>query len=68
MLFRSDTATTEIYTGEYTLSLHDALPIFSVAAKIGFKPFDFSRAGLCGHKVQPIYDTSYDRQLDQENR
>ena len=28
MLFRSnDTATTEIYTGEDTLSLHDALPI-----------------------------------------
>ena len=32
MLFRSnDTATTEIYTGPYTLSLHDALPI-SLAA------------------------------------
>ena len=29
MLFRSnDTATTEIYTLRYTLSLHDALPIF----------------------------------------
>ena len=29
MLFRSnDTATTEIYTGWYTLSLHDALPIY----------------------------------------
>ena len=29
MLFRSnDTATTEIYTVSYTLSLHDALPIF----------------------------------------
>ena len=28
MLFRSnDTATTEIYTAQYTLSLHDALPI-----------------------------------------
>ena len=28
MLFRSnDTATTEIYTDRYTLSLHDALPI-----------------------------------------
>ena len=31
MLFRSnDTATTEIYTEENTLSLHDALPIFQV--------------------------------------
>ena len=30
MLFRSnDTATTEIYTGYYTLSLHDALPIWN---------------------------------------
>ena len=29
MLFRSnDTATTEIYTGIHTLSLHDALPIY----------------------------------------
>ena len=30
MLFRSnDTATTEIYTQRYTLSLHDALPIYA---------------------------------------
>ena len=27
-LFFNDTATTEIYTGEDTLSLHDALPIY----------------------------------------
>ena len=40
----------------------------AVAAKIGFKPFDFSRAGLCDRKVQPIYDTSYERQLERENR
>eukprot|EP01047_Picozoa_sp_COSAG01_P093878 COSAG01_NODE_24911_length_762_cov_0.891403_2_plen_35_part_01 len=26
LLFFNDTATTEIYTGENTLSLHDALP------------------------------------------
>ena len=33
MLFRSnDTATTEIYTVSYTLSLHDALPIFEALA------------------------------------
>ena len=32
MLFRSnDTATTEIYTRLYTLSLHDALPICDLA-------------------------------------
>ena len=36
MLFRSnDTATTEIYTPLYTLSLHDALPIYiQVGARI----------------------------------
>ena len=28
-----DTATTEIYTGEDTLSLHDALPISSCSAR-----------------------------------
>ena len=28
--FCNDTATTDIYTGEATLSLHDALPIFTV--------------------------------------
>ena len=34
MLFRSnDTATTEIYTSSYTLSLHDALPIFALGTK-----------------------------------
>ena len=39
MLFRSnDTATTEIYTGEDTLSLHDALPFYRV-------PFDMSGIG-----------------------
>ena len=43
MLFRSnDTATTEIYTDYYTLSLHDALPISAgayasrAASAIGF--------------------------------
>ena len=40
----------------------------TVAAKIDFKPFDFSQAGLCDRKVAPIYDTSYDRQLNVENR
>ena len=35
MLFRSnDTATTEIYTPSYTLSLHDALPIFAPGSSI----------------------------------
>ena len=37
MLFRSnDTATTEIYTLLYTLSLHDALPILSAAMRVAF--------------------------------
>ena len=30
LLFFNDTATTEIYTGEDTLSLHDALPICKI--------------------------------------
>ena len=35
MLFRSnDTATTEIYTLLYTLSLHDALPISGVVVRM----------------------------------
>ena len=35
MLFRSnDTATTEIYTVEHTLSLHDALPIYGSPAEV----------------------------------
>ena len=38
MLFRSnDTATTEIYTTEHTLSLHDALPIFAAAVSLGVR-------------------------------
>src|SRR6187549_1343204 len=32
--FFNDTATTEIYTGWYTLSLHDALPIFAGEAQL----------------------------------
>src|SRR6187549_3870677 len=32
IFFFNDTATTEIYTGWYTLSLHDALPISPAAA------------------------------------
>ena len=36
MLFRSnDTATTEIYTDYYTLSLHDALPIYRAVVRLG---------------------------------
>ena len=35
MLFRSnDTATTEIYTVPYTLSLHDALPIWAASGPV----------------------------------
>ena len=49
MLFRSnDTATTEIYTGWYTLSLHDALPISVVTEELSpgqSVPITFIRAG-----------------------
>src|SRR2546427_6241590 len=40
--FFNDTATTEIYT----LSLHDALPIYRLAADAGFKPGDKVDAAL----------------------
>ena len=41
MLFRSnDTATTEIYTAVNTLSLHDALPIHDIAARLGKRTMD----------------------------
>src|SRR5881397_4375939 len=36
--FFNDTATTEIYTAQYTLSLHDALPIY--AHELGEQPAD----------------------------
>ena len=57
MLFRSnDTATTEIYTTEDTLSLHDALQICPVGALTGAayrfrsRPFDLvSTPGVCEH-------------------
>ena len=48
MLFRSnDTATTEIYTSLYTLSLHDALPIYPTIARIQSEHIDAeSGAGM----------------------
>ena len=50
MLFRSnDTATTEIYTANNTLSLHDALPIWSVKMPLpGLDLSSGARAGLTG--------------------
>ena len=40
----------------------------SAAAKIGFKPFDFTRAGLYddGRAAKPCFDTSYERQIENE--
>ena len=53
MLFRSnDTATTEIYTGWYTLSLHDALPI-CVSSVV------FDRGGYLYHgRVKALTDAA----------
>ena len=52
MLFRSnDTATTEIYTTEHTLSLHDALPISVGASATPSRVFKGVRmAGRMGGK------------------
>ena len=46
VFFFNDTATTEIYTIAYTLSLHDALPISEVAVRVeddgkGFDPHQY---------------------------
>ena len=57
MLFRSnDTATTEIYTQRYTLSLHDALPIidrsYSYALIVSFA----NDADHETYQVHPVHD------------
>ena len=55
MLFRSnDTATTEIYTDYYTLSLHDALPIPADCTYVllGYDP-DLAFVRACGVAVDP---------------
>ena len=47
MLFRSnDTATTEIYTQQDTLSLHDALPIFAALLSGRYRPRPGERVGV----------------------
>ena len=46
MLFRSnDTATTEIYTRLYTLSLHDALPFSATPAHYPLPPPELDEHG-----------------------
>ena len=46
MLFRSnDTATTEIYTQRYTLSLHDALPIPAAPGRLQRFDYEYRRNG-----------------------
>src|SRR3546814_10198399 len=50
IFFFNDTATTDIYTYCHTLSLHDALPIFSsrpVGSPIRVVPPPISTTGLC---------------------
>src|SRR5881397_944153 len=47
--FFTDTATTEIYTAQYTLSLHDALPILVIVGPLIFAGISVAiayRAGL----------------------
>src|SRR5213596_4311347 len=54
VFFFNDTATTEIYTRPYTLSLHDALPIFS-------KP---STSILTRHRPRAAADSLMTREVD----
>ena len=53
MLFRSnDTATTEIYTQQDTLSLHDALPISSSVVNAGVLPHPVTGETVVGMVVR----------------
>ena len=61
MLFRSnDTATTEIYTIAYTLSLHDALPIsrirFAFVSTIGLSFAGIIYAEVFSAELLPLID------------
>src|SRR5262245_65804924 len=67
--FFNDTVTTEIYT----LSLHDALPIFSVDGhrlkmfKFGGEnkgPFEYFGAGRSGDPAQEEYERTADKDLE----
>ena len=52
MLFRSnDTATTEIYTSSYTLSLHDALPIWVTGVAVDAVVVDRSTGTTAGRQA-----------------
>src|SRR6187402_3993823 len=50
--FFNDTATTEIYTVSYTLSLHDALPILSATGLGWSPPANSSRAPSGGNMMR----------------
>ena len=58
MLFRSDTATTEIYTRTHTLSLHDALPIYKTGKPIeqfaAIFPFSSTFAMIGRAALEPV--------------
>src|SRR5881275_369318 len=56
VFFFNDTATTEIYTVPYTLSLHDALPIFAVAGT--FNQWDRSAAPLVPAGTSGVWTTT----------
>src|SRR6186713_3743808 len=48
--FFNDTATTEIYTPLYTLSLHDALPIFAAPGPSVYEP---RASSTCAFVMRP---------------
>src|SRR3712207_8831582 len=50
--FFNDTATTEIYT----LSLHDALPIYQVVENVSYATTAVANAGL-GDRIEPVLGT-----------
>src|SRR2546430_12512837 len=64
--FFNDTATTEIYT----LSLHDALPIYEANAEL---PAEFGKAGSCRHPSigckhgQPVRSEEHTSELQSQS-
>src|SRR5210317_71717 len=62
LFFFNDTATTEIYTLSYTLSLHDALPIYSSHIQKSRMPSsacDWSRSEEHTSELQSHSEISY---------
>ena len=59
VFFFNDTATTEIYTIAYTLSLHDALPISELGERPGLARIEPMTSHCRVHQVSEVPDPYY---------